>query len=246
MRSALITVFLVSLSLMSAAYGKKQYFQVIVDEPYIELHTGPGGGYPIFHVIDRGEEIAVMKRRTDWYKVRSGGGVEGWVHGSQMSRTLRPDGQPTQIKDPDRADYSERKREFGIQLGDFGGANILSIYGAYRLSPNLSAELSGSQITGDFSDGWMVNANIVHQPFPRWRFSPFFKLGTGIVNIDPKSTLVASEDRRDQVGLVGLGVGTHLGRRFMLRAEYTSYLVFTSRDDNEDIDEWKAGFSFFF
>jgi hypothetical protein len=44
----------------------------------------------------------------------------------------------------------------------------------------------------------------------------------------------------------GFGVRSYLARRFVFRAEYKSYVVFTSRDDNEEIGEWKAGFSFFF
>jgi hypothetical protein len=38
----------------------------------------------------------------------------------------------------------------------------------------------------------------------------------------------------------------YVSRRFMFRGEYNSYLTFTSRDDNEELDEWKAGFAFFF
>ncbi len=29
------------------------YLQVFVRTPYLELHTGPGRGYPIFNVVDR-------------------------------------------------------------------------------------------------------------------------------------------------------------------------------------------------
>jgi hypothetical protein len=239
-------VLLIVLSFAPAAYGKKQYYQVVIADPYIELHTGPAGAYPIFHVADRGEMVDVMKRRTDWFKVRTDRGVEGWVSATQMSRTLEPDGRPVEIKDPVLADYTERRREVGLQVGDFDGANIITAYGAYLLTKNLSGELSGSHITGDFSDGWMVNVNIVHQPFPKWRVSPFLTLGTGIIHINPKSTLVSSKDRTDQLANVGIGFRTYLGNRFLLRAEYKSYQVFLGDDDNEVIDEWKAGFSFFF
>lgn len=239
-------VLLIVLSFAPVAYGKKQYYQVVIADPYIELHTGPAGAYPIFHVADRGEMVDVMKRRTDWFKVRTDRGVEGWVSATQMSRTLEPDGRPVEIKDPVLADYTERRREVGLQVGDFDGANIITAYGAYLLTKNLSGELSGSHITGDFSDGWMVNVNIVHQPFPKWRVSPFLTLGTGIIHINPKSTLVSSKDRTDQLANVGIGFRTYLGNRFLLRAEYKSYQVFLGDDDNEVIDEWKAGFSFFF
>jgi hypothetical protein len=32
----------------------------------------------------------------------------------------------------------------------------------------------------------------------------------------------------------------------VLQAEYRGYVVFTSRDDNEEIDEWTVGFTYFF
>ena len=63
-----------------------------VADPYLEMRTGPGRGYPIFHVVDRGEDVAVIMRRTDWFLVRASNGKEGWVRRAQMERTLQPDG----------------------------------------------------------------------------------------------------------------------------------------------------------
>jgi hypothetical protein len=57
---------------------------------------------------------------------------------------------------------------------------------------------------------------------------------------------VQAEDRTDQEAHVRFGLRSHLGRRFLLRAEYTSYVVFTKRDSNEELGAWTAGFSFFF
>ena len=246
MRRFLVIAVLVSLSLAAPAYGKKRHYEVVVADPYIELHTGPGRGYPIFHVVDRGETVEVLKRRTDWFKIRTDRDTKGWVHAKQLARTLEPSGRQSRIEDPDRDDWSERRREAGLQLGDFDGANVISVYGAWLFSPNLSTELWASHLSGDFSNGWMVNVNLVHQPWPEWRISPFFTLGTGIIHVDPKATLVATEDRTDQTANVGVGFRAYLNRRFMLRAEYKNYVVFTSRDDNEEVAEWKAGFSFFF
>ena len=230
----------------AAAYGKDRYYEVVVQDAYIEMHTGPGIGYPVFHVVDRGEQLEVHARHTDWFKVKTRKGVTGWVGVEQMSQTLEPDGSPTTIKRPGRDDFFARRWETGVQLGDFAGANVISAYVGYQFTENISTEVWGSHLSGDFSDGWMFNANIVHQPFPTWRVSPFFTLGTGVIHIQPKATLVQVEDRTDQEAHVGFGLRTHLGRRFMLRAEYKSYVVFTSRDENEEVDEWKAGFAVFF
>jgi hypothetical protein len=55
-----------------------------------------------------------------------------------------------------------------------------------------------------------------------------------------------TEDRTDQTVHAGAGVRAYLTRRFIFRAEYRNYMVLTSRDDNEEVDEWTAGFSVFF
>ena len=117
---------------------------------------------------------------------------------------------------------------------------------ARMVTDNLSLEIAASDITGSFSSGWMLSANLLHQPFPTWIVSPFFTLGTGILRIEPKATLVEEENRTDQQANVGFGFRAHVGRRFLVRAEYKSYVVFTKRDSNEEPDEWKAGFAFFF
>ena len=69
---------------------------VVVADPYIEMHTGPGDGYPIAIVVERDEEIAVLKRRTGWFKIRSPRGAEGWVSASQLEQTMQPSGVPVE------------------------------------------------------------------------------------------------------------------------------------------------------
>ncbi|HHH47424.1 MAG TPA: hypothetical protein ENK51_00830, partial [Gammaproteobacteria bacterium] len=48
------------------AQATEEYALLQVAEPFIELHTGPGVGYPVFHVVDRAGFIEVLKRKTDW------------------------------------------------------------------------------------------------------------------------------------------------------------------------------------
>lgn len=230
-------------AVISAGEG---HFAAQITEPYLELHTGPGRGYPIYYVIERTEQVEVLKRRTDWFKVRSDDGHEGWVTREQLERTQTLAGEPTNFHEPGIGDFSSRRWELGVLGGDFGGADMLSAYVGYALTENLSTELTLSQALGLYSDSQMATINVLAQPFPTWRVSPFFTLGTGVIQANPNVTLVQSEDRTDQVGLVGVGVRAYLTRRFVLRAEYKSYVVFTSRNDNEEVQEWKAGFAVFF
>jgi hypothetical protein len=224
----------------------ERYRKVSVQDPYLEMHSGPARGYPKFYVVDRGESVEIIKRRTDWFLVRTENGREGWVDRRQMERTLQPTGDPLDFSAADQDDFTNSRWEGGVMAGDFGGANIISVYGAYSLNPHVGVEMWGSQILGNFSNGWMGSLNIIHETWPDWRVSPFFTLGAGVVHTAPKSTIVQAEDRTDQVGHAGAGLRFYAARRFILRAEYKSYVVFTSRDDNEEVEEWKVGFAFFF
>lgn len=239
-----LTVIFLALFVGAAAAKDIQY--VVVDDPYIEFRTGAGVGYPVTHVAERGEQIAILKRRTDWFLVSAPDGKEGWVSKDQMTRTLQLSGLPVVFPEATIDDYRRHKWELGVLLGEFGGATVYTGYGSYRISNHLDIELDFSQILGNFSDGWVAAVNLNHTFMPEWRVSPFFSLGTGIINIEPKGASAQATDRTDQVAIVGLGLKSYLSRRFLLRLEYKGYIVLTTRNDNEDVDEWKAGFAVFF
>jgi len=129
---------------------------------------------------------------------------------------------------------------------DFGGAASISGYLGYALTPNITVQVEGTQILGNFSDGFIASGNILMYPFPKWRLSPYFMIGSGIIDIQPNSRIVETEDRRDEIAHAGIGANLYLSDRFILRMEYRRHTVFTSRDDNEEVDQWKAGFSVFF
>jgi len=227
-------------------FGDDRPMEVQVADPYIELHSGPGKGYPVFHVEERGVWVEILKRKTDWFKVRTSSGKEGWVARAQLERTLTPSGEHTEIRDATMQEFSFHRWEFGVMGGDFENADIMTAYGGFAFTPNLSVELSASKIFADFSDADMADVSVLIHPFPGWRVSPFFSIGTGVIRTDPRTTLVQEPDRTDQLGHAGVGIRVYLARRFMFRAQYKNYVIFQSTDDNQEIDEWKAGFSVFF
>jgi uncharacterized protein YgiM (DUF1202 family) len=228
-----------------SARSTGRYRELTVEDPYLELHTGPGRGYPIFYIAERGERVEVRKRRTDWFEIRVPRGQIGWVPLEQLQRTLGENGEPFETARLDLEDYAGRRWEVGTLYGDFGGANAISVFGAFSLTQNISFELSAAQALGRFSDSRLASLDVIETLYPERRFSPYFGLGVGQVTTQPKATLVAAEDRTDRAAHVGLGLRAYLTRRFVFRTEYKSYVIFTSRDDNEEIREWKAGFSFF-
>ena len=67
-----------------------------------------------------------------------------------------------------------------------------------------------------------------------------------MIETKPHTTIVQAEDRTDEIVHAGIGANVYLSDRFILRVEYKRHTVLTSRDDNQEIDQWKAGFSVFF
>lgn len=229
------------------AFGAEtDLLQLFVAAPYLELHTGPGRGYPVFHTVPRHGAIDVLKRRTDWFKVRTERGVTGWAHQTAMAAMQQADGSNFVFDLGDRSGFSKHRYEMGLFTGDYGGASLISTYGSYSFNSQLAAELAVGQFLGNAANGTVVDLGLTHVFIPDWRFSPFAMLGTGYINIEPKATLVAPLDREDQTAYYGLGMRFYLTRRFFLRGEYKNHLVFTSRNSNDKVDEWKLGFAFFF
>lgn len=220
--------------------------EVTVNDAFINVYNAPGRGYPIFHVVERGETITLLKMKTDWIKIRTVRGIEGWIKRNDVLLTLGPDGQVPDFPDTTQADYLVDRFELGTAFGDFDGADSMSVNLGYRFTKNLSTEIRLAQNTGQYSDSQIIALAILHQPFPEWRISPFIGIGAGTLKTMPSSTLVQVEDRKDHILQASLGAYVHITGRFFLRAEYINDYVLTSRNTNEEVNEWKVGFNVFF
>ncbi len=239
-------LLLCALLLAGLAVAEEDYPRVQVADPYLELQTGAGSGYPVFYVVERGEWVRILKRKTEWFKVRTDRGKEGWVRREQMEKTLREDGSQLELPDVAEGDFVRRRWEVGISSGDFGGATIISAWSGYGFTRNLSMELSASHVLGSYSSSIMANVDLLAHPFPEWRFSPYFALGTGIIQTTPKTSLVQTRDRIDNTTHAGVGLRIYLARRFIMRVDYKSLVIFSSQDDNQEINVWQIGFSAFY
>ncbi len=217
-----------------------------VVDPYIEMRTQPGRGYPIFYVAERGERIELIRQRTDWVQVRNARGIEGWVHVDDIGRTVDGAGEALALASPDFDAFTERDWEFGILAGSYDDTDALGGYLGWHFTRNLSLEVAYTENFGDASDGKMVDLSIVHQMFPKLRYSPFLTVGYGARETTPRSTLVDTEDRTDNTASVGAGIRVHLYKRLFLRLQYKHYSVMTDRDDDEEVNEWKIGISAFY
>jgi hypothetical protein len=228
------------------SHHARRYVQVFVKTPYLELHTGPGRGYPVFDVVPQGESVQVLFRRTQWLKVRTRRGAEGWASEEDMLRTVLADGQPLPLRIGTRAGFTSHRFEMGAFAGAYGGASLVSAYTSLSFNSQMAAEVAVGQFLGRYSNGVTADIGLAHVLMPEWRLSPFLTLGIGMLHVEPKATLVQPANRTEQTAYVGGGFRYYIGRSFFLRAEYKTHVVITTQNRNQAEDEWKLGFAVFF
>jgi hypothetical protein len=217
-----------------------------VTEPFVNLRSGPAQGYPVFHVSERGEELTILYRKTDWVKVKDSSERIAWVSVVDIQKMQNLSGSRVVLDEPSFDDVTTHPWEAGLLAGNFDQSAVNSAYLGYWMTENLSLELWGSQVLGDASESKLLNINIVHQVFPTWRLSPFFTIGAGKIFIKPKATLSSESKRNEDTLNAGLGLRYYVSNRYFFRFEFKDYKIFTNRETNEEASEWKLGLSVFF
>ena len=178
--------------------------------------------------------------------MRSEHGVEGWASQQDMQKTVLADGSPFRFSVGDRAGFTSHRYEMGLFAGAYGGANYVSGYASVSFNSQLALEGAVGLFLGRYTNGITGDVGLTHVIAPDARWSPFLMLGGGEVHSEPKATLVQAANRTETTAYVGGGVRYYLTRRFFLRAEYKAHYILTKRNQNQEADEWKAGFAFFF
>lgn len=246
--SALILILctLTALPAQAGWFDDRAPLLVTVTAPYIDVYSGPGRGYPIFHALEKGEAITLLKSRTQWVKVRTERGIEGWIRPEALLATVDTTGNTPDFAKKPRAAALAGSFELGAGFGDFGGADSTTLTLGYRFTQHLTVEARYAQQAGNFSDSEIIAGGITHQPFPGAWVSPYFGLGAGTIKIHPSATLVDTPDREDSVLQASLGAYIYLSRRFFLRLDYTNHYLLTTRENNDEVNEWRVGFNVFF
>lgn len=220
--------------------------RLIVADPYLELHTGPGRGYPVFHVAQKDERIEILLRYTDWFKIRTEAGKEGWVTRKQLETTLTESGGKKTFRDVLLDDYLQRRLELGAAWGRFKSEPMLKVWTAYRFTDTLSVEGTLGQVQGVFSgtEFWHVNLNI--EPWSDRRLSPFFGIGFGRFRNIPNASLVSSISTNAKLANAAVGLRYHLTERFVAKVDYSIYTAYIQEQRSAEYRAYTAGIAFFF
>jgi uncharacterized protein YgiM (DUF1202 family) len=221
-----------------------------VIDPYVEMHSGPGRGYPIFYVIEQGEKVEVVTRRPGWYEVRTKNGKVGWTTASQISRTIQLTGEPADLPTVSYGDYLKNRWRVGFNTGQFSSGELqssetFSFTVGYRPLSWLGLEAEGGKIFGDDIKGSLYGVNFVIEPFSHWQISPVLLLGSGVIKIESQPKLTPLLIDASSYNHYGFGLNYYLGRNFLFKTEYRSYAV-SADNNNVRLNAWTLGFNSFF
>ena len=244
MRRLLALVLLLQTLHVGLAEAADKYLVLVVTDPYLEMHSGPGRGFPIVYVIGRDELVTVLYSRTDWFKVRAARGQEGWVRRSDLSRTLLASGEPAPI--PPYPDFASHRWEIGAGYGVYNRENLVTTYADFGLTSSLDVEFVVQQAFGTLDNRYIATIGLRHTFIPEWKwFSPTAGIGTGyqfIQDVVPPAPL----QNNNEMAYVSLGARGFITRRFMWRADWRHYVVFNNQNVYEDLEEWKLDLAVFF
>jgi len=219
---------------------------VQIAEPYIELRTGPGRGYPIFFVAPRNEWVEIELRHTDWFRIRTEDDKVGWVSRQQLESTLTAAGGTKTFRDVLLDDYLTRRVQLGASWGHFKSEPMLKIWTNYRLSDTLSIEGTFGQVQGVFSGTNLWHLDLMIEPWSDKRLSPFFAVGLGKFKNFPNLSLIGATTTDAKLGAARLGARYYISERFVLSADYAFYTAFLNDQRSAEYRAWTAGLSFFF
>jgi hypothetical protein len=230
--------------LFGVARAAPTELELVVTQPYLEMHTGPGRGYPVFYVVGRGEAVVVLYSRTDWYRVRAPRGEEGWVRRDELMQTETVSGAPAPI--PPYPDFASHRWELGAGYGVYNRENLVTAYADFGLTGSLDIEVALQQAFGTIDNRLIGTIGIRNTVLPesKW-FSPTIGIGTGyqrLTSIAPPAPLEAS----NQLAYASLGARGFITRRFMWRFDWRTYVVFNDLNKTEELEEWKFGLAVFF
>lgn len=229
----------------SGNHGASGSVYLEVAEPYIEMHTGPGRGYPVFNVVEQGETIEILKRKADWYKVRSTDNKTGWSRATEIAHTLKPSGEPVDLPEINRGDYLKSRWRVGFSGGQFEGANTFSVTGGYRILGWVGVELEWGQIFDNSVTSDYYGGNILLEPDMNYPVTPYVTGGAGQFQFNSRQKVVVEDAGNSDYYSIGLGASYYIGRNFVMRGEYRWYSVSTD-DGDAGLNSWRIGLNTFF
>jgi len=214
--------------------------QVTITADFVELHGGPGRGFPVFHVTEKNAELAILAEKLDWIKVRTARGTEGWIAAPELaSARLSGSERRYSFGQLEAADDVQRRIEIGLFTGKFEGDSMFGVLGAYRFSRYVAAELAWESAVGVYSTSTYSRVGLRANLRPNAVWSPYVLGGGGMFANTPSSTLVANDPLTGTTLQAGVGLSYAAAKGLDVRAAVLSHWL--SGKEARQFTEWQLG-----
>lgn len=219
---------------------------LVVGDAYVELHTGPGRGYPVFHIVARGESVQLLLAQTSWIRVRTAAGIEGWAARHSLQGTLtaagwRPGGLRAWADD-----WLVGRVEAGGAWGRFQRQPMLELGLRWSLSETIAIDAAAGQVQGLYSgtDFWRIGLAL--DPLADAPLAPVFGIGVGRFRNVPNASLVEQDTTHANLAHASIGLRWRFGSRYRLRAAWSHHVALLSDERSREYRALTVGLSFSF
>jgi len=193
--------------------------EATVKSEFLEVFTAAGRGYPVFFVVENGERFKLLKRKTDWIKIKSKQGQEGWISYKDYASSIY-------LAKPDiRKLVVSSKWELGLSSGRFGSDNSLSASVGYYIWPYVALQAEYKKVIGEFSHSNLLSGKFMFQVFREKVVSPFISLGLGVMENVPRQSLINANKEHKNLFIGGVGLNYIPYKRFNMRFSVNNYYI---------------------
>jgi hypothetical protein len=214
------------------------------------LRTGPGAGFRVARIAQRGDTFRVIERSTRgfWFRVELADGSLAWIDGNAVYNH--------EIGPPSRGQRMLRKvfapppllgahGEIAVVLGVLHGAGFMAVRPSWLLAEAFGFELDLGGSVGSAGRIFTAGGGALINAFPSWPIVPFFTVGGGAAFAAPNADTFVLESGQSSHLYAGGGLRFGFRQRLIVRVEGRSHMFFDANDLTAQ-EEISCGLSAFF
>jgi hypothetical protein len=239
---------------LPAARADEAMVRILSDR--VAVHTGPGFGYRVVYLAERGEVLRAVERATRgyWFRVVLPDGTYGWLLGEEVlpfdvDPSARPS-EPSIFRRISDAILSPSPLGDGAVLltfsaGVIGSDGMFLFRPALLLDPHLALEAFFGETLGPQIDALYYGVGANAYLWPASPITPFFALGGGGVSSRKKADQFAVRVGDFSLASVGGGVMIAFKKRVTLRFDFRNHVVFDP-NNTHSAQEYSGGLAIVF
>ncbi|MEK6750430.1 MAG: SH3 domain-containing protein [Pseudomonadota bacterium] len=214
---------------------------VTIEQAYVDLHTGPGAGYPVYTVVERGGRVVVLAEQGDWYKVQSERRQVGWLANTALAQARVSATPRVTFAAAEQVYHASRSYVLGVTSGKFGRDLMYGLSGSYHIVKGLHIDTSLAQSAGMYSMSNYYSAGLQWYLWSERRFSPgVFVMGGKLSGVQHATIYPVREVQADFVS-TGLSMRVRLTDRFFLRTGAGMFSLQQFDNTLPNFWEWQIG-----